>query len=187
MSNYLDSDMGTVDTWEYSSNALGLGIFTRDGSRLKNSVRYDLPTVVSGLTAAIQYGTKEDKTTASQDRETSVIGLGYENSGFFGKYAYIHQSKASSGATDSKGNYTQYSNKANDKHQLEVGYNANNLFVGLGYKQSKGGADVAGSDWASLVAASYNPAKLKATDNVKTVEYALTAGYSFGAITPKFT
>ncbi|VEB44509.1 Uncharacterised protein [Chromobacterium violaceum] len=46
VSNFLDSDMGTVDTWEYSSNDLGLGIFTRDATRLANSVRYDLPAVV---------------------------------------------------------------------------------------------------------------------------------------------
>ncbi|PRP70025.1 porin [Chromobacterium amazonense] len=175
VSNYLDSDMGVVDTWSYNNAALGLGIFTRDGDRLKNSVRYDLPTLVPGLTAAFQYGTKEDKTAATGDRETSIVGLGYENSGFFGKYAYIHQSKATTAA----------SYKANDKHQLEVGYNANNLFVGFGYKQSKGGADVVGSDWASLVAASIKAPKT--TDDVKAVEYALTAGYTFGAITPKFS
>ncbi|WP_046155635.1 porin [Chromobacterium vaccinii] len=175
VSNFLDSDMGTVDTWEYNSDALGLSIFTRDGVRLKNSVRYDLPTVVPGLTAAIQYGTKEDKTTGSQDRETSVVGLGYENSGFFGKYAYTHQSKAS----------TTNSYKANDKHRLEVGYNANNLFVGLGYQQEKGGYDVVG--WNNYVAASFTNVSIKPTDDVKTQEVALTAGYTFGAITPKFT
>ncbi|MEO4029478.1 porin [Chromobacterium vaccinii] len=193
VSNFLDSDMGTVDTWEYNSDALGLSIFTRDGVRLKNSVRYDLPAVVPGLTAAIQYGTKEDKTTGSQDRETSVVGLGYENSGFFGKYAYTHQSKASSGVNTpvtvlgvSTTVYTQTSYQANDKHRLEVGYNANNLFVGLGYQQEKGGYDIIGSSWAGLVGESA-PAGYKITDQVKTQEYALTAAYTFGAITPKFT
>ncbi|WP_225547403.1 porin [Chromobacterium violaceum] len=175
VSNFLDSDMGTVDTWEYKSDALGLGIFTRDATRLKNSVRYDLPTVVPGLTAALQYGVKENKAANTSDRETTVLGLGYENSGFFGKYAYTHESKASTG----------FSYKANDKHRLEVGYNANNLFVGLGYQQEKGGYDVVG--WTNYVAASVDTTKLKSTDDVKTQEVALTAAYTFGAITPKFT
>lgn len=184
VSNFLDSDMGTVDTWEYNSNALGLSMFTRDGTRLKNSVRYDLPTVVPGLTAALQYGVKETKGVANSDRETTVLGLGYENSGFFGKYAYTHQSKAVSSVT------TAYALKdtANDKHRLEVGYNANNLFVGFGYQQAKGGADVAGQDWFDLVktgmTASATP---DANGKVKTREYALTAAYTFGAITPKFS
>ncbi|WP_052717260.1 porin [Chromobacterium vaccinii] len=192
VSNFLDSDMGTVDTWEYKSDALGLGIFTRDGVRLKNSVRYDLPAVVPGLTAAIQYGTKEDKAAGTQSRETSVVGLGYENSGFFGKYAYIHESKASAGYTLSDV-YSQWSYKANDKHRLEVGYNANNLFVGLGYQQQKGGYDIVGSSWASVVNGYglkplFNAAGISTLNqDVKTQEYALTAAYTFGAITPKFT
>jgi predicted porin len=186
VSNYLDSDMGTVDVWTYNSNNLGLGIFTRDATRLKNSVRYDLPAIVPGLTAAIQYGTKEDKSANSQDREVSNIGLGYENSGFFGKYSYTHESKASSGYTVANV-YTQTSYQANDKHRLEVGYNANNLFVGFGYQQEKGGYDILGSGWANLYGG--NPILLgtAVTDQVKAQEYALTAAYTFGAITPKFT
>ncbi|KUM04498.1 porin [Chromobacterium subtsugae] len=162
ISNFGDSDMGTVDTWEYNTNTLGLGTFTRDNTRLKNSVRYDLPAVVPGLTAALQYGVKENKTAPTTDRETTVLGLGYENSGFFGKYSYTHESKVA---------------VSNDKHQLEVGYNANNLFVGLGYKQSKGDSSVV---WNNIVATA-------GTQKAKTQEYALTAGYTFGAITPKFT
>lgn len=209
VSNFLDSDMGTVDTWEYASNALGLGIFTRDATRLKNSVRYDLPAVVPGLTAALQYGTKETKGAASTSRETTQLGLGYENSGFFGKYAYTHESKAQSavgvitdgktvsfGSTDAT--HTALTNlqpndTANDKHRLEVGYNANNLFVGFAYQQAKGNYDVAGSDWLNLVnqnvaLSSVTGVKLANPDSkVKTKEYALTAAYTFGAITPKFT
>ncbi|VEB44510.1 Class 1 protein [Chromobacterium violaceum] len=121
-----------------------------------------------------------------------MIGLGYENSGFFGKYAYIHESKANAGYTLND-TYTQWSYKANDKHRLEVGYNANNLFVGLGYQQQKGGYDIVGSGWASVVNGyglkpAFNAAGISTLDQeVKTQEYALTAAYTFGAITPKFT
>ncbi|WP_047236738.1 porin [Chromobacterium subtsugae] len=209
VSNFLDSDMGTVDTWEYNSNALGLGIFTRDATRLKNSVRYDLPAVVPGLTAALQYGAKETKGQASADRETYNLGLGYENSGFFGKYNYSHESKAVSsvavvvdkatGKIESVGvvdaNHTAVASfaqndTANEKHRLEVGYNANNLFVGFGYQQAKGGLDVVGSAWGNQVIAGFavpNGQTISANGKVKTREYALTAGYTFGAITPKFT
>ncbi|UTH72682.1 porin [Chromobacterium sp. IIBBL 290-4] len=165
VSNYLDSDMGLVDAWSYNSQILGLGIFTRDATRLKNSVRYDLPAVVPGLTASLQYGTKEDKSAASQQHETSIVGLGYENSGFFGKYAYTHES--------------EIAGIANDKHRVEVGYNANNLFVGLGYQQEQGASSLAWNGFA--------PQTVVAGAKTKTSEYALTASYSFGAITPKFT
>lgn len=186
VSNFLDSDMGIVDSWEYSNNALGLGVFTRDGTRLKNSVRYDLPSI-AGFSAALQYGTKEAKGGLTNDRETSIIGLGYENSGFFGKYAYIHESKAVSKVASPITNVT-VNDSANDKHRLEVGYNANNLLVAFGYQQEKGGVDVVGSDWISYVKNAL-PAVNKpvAFDKVKTREYALTAAYTIGAFTPKFT
>lgn len=186
VSNYLDSDMGTVDVWQYNSDALGLSIFTRDGTRLKNSVRYDLPAVVPGLTASLQYGTKENKGAATVDRETSVVGIGYENSGFFGKYAYTHQSKAQATAGFVIGG-TAYTlnDSSNDKHRLEVGYNANNLYVGFGYQQEKGGLDIAG--WNKYLSNVYVPLSIQATDKAKTEEFALTAAYTIGAFTPKFT
>ncbi|MGR2679413.1 porin [Chromobacterium haemolyticum] len=207
VSNFLDSDMGIVDSWEYGSDALGLGIFTRDGSRLKNSVRYDLPSI-AGFSAALQYGTKEDKSKNTQARETTIVGLGYENSGFFGKYAYIHESKAQSAANvivDTTTGKAIVSDKAgagqvslgsfvnptsNDKHRLEVGYNANNLLVAFGYQQQKGGLDIVGSTWANQIINGANyPASsvIDANGKVKTREYALTAAYTIGAFTPKFT
>lgn len=207
VSNFLDSDMGIVDSWEYGSDALGLGVFTRDGTRLKNSIRYDLPSI-AGFSAALQYGTKEDKSANTQARETAIVGLGYENSGFFGKYAYIHESKAQSAANvivDTATGKATVSDKAgagqvslgsfvnstsNDKHRLEVGYNANNLLVAFGYQQQKGGLDIVGGTWANavingLVASDLN--NVGQNDKYKTREYSLTAAYTLGAFTPKFT
>ncbi|MBP4045237.1 porin [Chromobacterium violaceum] len=152
ISNFQDSDMGIVDAWEYKDAALGLKEFTRDADRLKNSVRYDLPAIVPGLTAALQYGAKEDKVNAT-DREIYGLGLGYENAGFFGKYAYSYEA--------------QQAKAHNDKHRLEVGYNANNLLVAFGYNQDE--------------------TKQDGVANLKTTDYALTGAYTFGAITPKLT
>lgn len=186
VSNFLDSDMGIVDSWEYSNNALGLGVFTRDGTRLKNSVRYDLPSI-AGFSAALQYGTKESKGGLTNDRETSIVGLGYENSGFFGKYAYIHESKAVSKVASPIANVT-VKDSANDKHRLEVGYNANNLLVAFGYQQAKGGVDVVGADWIGYVSKGLPAVATPiSVEKVKTREYALTAAYTIGAFTPKFT
>lgn len=186
VSNFLDSDMGIVDSWEYKNDALGLGVFTRDGTRLKNSIRYDLPSI-AGFSAALQYGTKEDKSTNTKARETSIVGLGYENSGFFGKYAYIHESKALvDGVKDSTGTSFSVNQTANDKHRLEVGYNANNLLVAFGYQQQKGGVDIVG--WSKYVTPGFViPANFDGNTKVKTREYALTAAYTLGAFTPKFT
>ncbi|MFB9157859.1 porin [Chromobacterium violaceum] len=164
ISNFQDSDMGIVDAWEYNNNALGLGQFTRDAARLKNSVRYDLPAIVPGLTAALQYGAKEDKATAS-DREIYGLGLGYENSGFFGKYAYTYEAQQPLTIVG-VGSFTA----DNNKHRLEVGYNANNLLVAFGYNQIDAKvANAAGSE------------------KTKSKDYALTAAYTLGAFTPKFT
>ncbi|MCD4505838.1 porin [Chromobacterium piscinae] len=164
ISNFQDSDMGIVDAWEYKNAALGLDRFTRDADRLKNSVRYDLPAIVPGLTAALQYGTKEDKAAAS-DREIYGLGLGYENSGFFGKYAYTYEAQQPL-VLPVIGTVTS----TNDKHRLEVGYNANNLLVAFGYNQVDG-----------------KLAQNNASEKVKAKDYALTAAYTLGAFTPKFT
>ncbi|WP_047248731.1 porin [Chromobacterium subtsugae] len=183
VSNFMDSDMGTVDVWEYSDNSLGLGLFTRDGNRLKNSVRYDLPSAVPGLTAALQYGAKENKagtidTTTNKlntDREVYSLGLGYENSGFFGKYSFQREGTAVTEGVKAL---------RNDKHRLEVGYNANNLYVGLGYQQEQGDDSIV---WSNTGFSYARPATAVASDKVKTQEIALTATYTFGAITPKFS
>ncbi|AXT45588.1 porin [Chromobacterium rhizoryzae] len=186
VSNFMDSDMGIVDSWEYRNDALGLGIFTRDGNRLKNSVRYDLPSI-AGFSAALQYGTKENKAGTADaitgkiqsDREVYNLGLGYENSGFFGKYSFQREGTAIIDSVNSR---------RNDKHRLEVGYNANNLLVAFGYQQEKGGLDVVkGSTWYDLVSKGLDLTNVDLTKDVKTREYALTAAYTIGAFTPKFT
>ncbi|OQS41223.1 porin [Chromobacterium haemolyticum] len=185
VSNFMDSDMGIVDSWEYRNDALGLGIFTRDGNRLKNSVRYDLPSI-AGFSAALQYGTKENKAGTADttgkvqsDREVYNLGLGYENSGFFGKYSFQREGTAIIDGNNSR---------RNDKHRLEVGYNANNLLVAFGYQQEKGGLDVVkGSTWYDLVNKGLDLTNVDLTQNVKTREYALTTAYTIGAFTPKFT
>lgn len=186
LANYGESDMAQVNPWESSSTALQLSAFTRDDGYVKNAVRFDTPEF-AGFKAAFLYGTKEDKrgfdSTANavqnNDRETYNLGLSYENSGFFGKYQFIHESPIVAGLN--------VNTKANNKHRIEAGYNANNIFVALGYRNDKGDVSVTPQ---YFLADKKLPAGTTAADlgsKFESQEYALTAGYQIGAFMPKFT
>lgn len=182
LSNFQDSDMGAVDAWEYNSSVLGLGVFTRDATRIKNAVRYDTPEL-GGFKGTVLYGVKEVKPnvgagTADSDRETYNVGLSYETGPFLAQYAYQHESPMTTGGK--KGS-------ANEQHRIELGYNANNLYVGFGAMYNKG--DVT-STAINALNSKYSFAGISGYDGSKkfeTLEYALTASYSLGAFTPKFT
>ncbi|OQS33550.1 porin [Chromobacterium haemolyticum] len=181
LANYGESDMAQVNPWESSSNALQLNAFTRGDGYVKNAVRFDTPEF-AGFKAAFLYGTKEDKrgfdasgnpnVVQNTDRETYNLGLSYENSGFFGKYQFIHESPIVAGLN--------LSSKANNKHRIEAGYNANNIFVALGYRNDKGDFSVTPFSFLSDSSAVNN-------SKYESQEYALTAGYQIGAFMPKFT
>lgn len=171
LSNFGDSDMGSHDFWEYDNEALGLGVFTRDNTRVKNAVRYDMPEI-AGVNAMFLYGTKEAKDANTEDRETYNLGLSYEYANFFGKYGYTHETAVKD-------------LRANDKHQVEVGYNANNLFVGLAYQNFQGDGSVVAA--SAITGVLPKGAVLPGTEKYESSEYALSAAYTMGAITPKIT
>lgn len=58
--------MDSLDPWEYSNNALGLGMFQRTGERIV-SVKYDSP-VWAGFSGNVQF--------TPRDNGTEVRGLG---------------------------------------------------------------------------------------------------------------
>jgi predicted porin len=189
LSNFGDSYLGSHDFWEYDNQALGLGVFTRDNTRVKNAVRYDMPEI-AGVNAMFLYGTKESKTVevanneggfkdkqVGTDRETYNLGLSYEYANFFGKYGYTREAAV------------EGENRANNKNQIEVGYNANNLFVGLAYQNFQGDSSVLAAreiDNATITAAQI-VAIGDASKKFESSEYALSAAYTMGAITPKIT
>ncbi|AUH50386.1 porin [Chromobacterium sp. ATCC 53434] len=180
LSTFSDSNMSVVNPWESASNALQLNAFTRDDVRVKNAIRFDTANY-NGFQAAFLYGTKEDKNDVVRadaalneaQRETYNLGLSYENSGFFGKYQYIHQTPMALVS----GVQTQ----ANDSHRLEAGYNANNLLVAVGYRNDRGDNTVTPLSFLAGVNVPVDGSKYKSQ------EYALTAAYTIGAFTPKFT
>ncbi|MFV2029278.1 trimeric porin PorB [Neisseria sp. S1] len=182
------NDMGTVDPWEYSNNALGLGMFTRTGKRV-TSVRYDSP-VFAGFSANVQYAPRDNKaivrgageTTGRADNASDTSsyygGLNYENAGFFAQYG-VGYKKSAYVTTDGK-------SKSGQAHRVEAGYDANNLFAALGYQYTNGW-DSAESYDAALSDKEYkvDNAKADKSAGVKTHEVAATAAYRFGNVTPR--
>lgn len=182
ISTQLD-DMGDVDPWEYSGDRtpeLGLNEFTRTGEKVL-SVRYDSPEV-AGFQANVQFTPRDSHIDGNKivavndgDREDGIfnagtnknvsayyLGLNYQNSGFFAKYGFGYKQAAFE---------LNGKDKAAAAHRLEAGYDANNLFVGVGVQYTDG--------WE----AAYN------TDNeaVKRTEVAVTGAYRLGNVTPKLT
>ena len=170
------NDMDTLDPWEYSNNALGLGVYTRTGERVV-SVRYDTPNF-AGFSANVQFTPRDNQSNTGRDdagrSDTSAYyaGLNYENSGFFAQY----------GAGYSPSSYTAQSgqSKSGQVHRLEGGYDANNLFVGVGVQYGKGWET--SNDY--MAALGYD-AGVGADTGVETTEAAVTAAYRFGNVTPR--
>ena len=170
------NDMDTLDPWEYSNNALGLGVYTRTGERVV-SVRYDTPNF-AGFSANVQFTPRDNQSNTGRDdagrSDTSAYyaGLNYENSGFFAQY----------GAGYSPSSYTALSgqSKSGQVHRLEGGYDANNLFVGVGVQYGKGWET--SNDY--MAALGYD-AGVGADTGVETTEAAVTAAYRFGNVTPR--
>ncbi|QEY25539.1 trimeric porin PorB [Neisseria zalophi] len=182
-------EMDTLDAWEYNNNALGLGVFTRHGSR-EVSARYDTP-VFGGFSANVQYVPRDnanpaDKYThAQKSREAYYGGLNYDNAGFFAQYGTGFKKNAYTNNAGTDGKYGQI-------HRLDVGYDANNLFAGIGAQYAKG-VDTEGSYMEALSNGALqnvtppNAPAPTASQALKTTEVAATAAYRFGNVTPRIS
>ena len=175
----LKDSSDSFDPWESSdanADALQLGKIKRVDTR-KVSVRYDTP-VFGGFSASVQYQPRDNANPsdkydhAVKSRESYDLGLNYENSGFFGRYAgsYAKRANLTSDYLDTfNGNTTLTPDvyKDHQAHRLTAGYDANNLMVAVvgqyeGFKE-----DVA-----------------NAKKNER-VEVGATAAYRFGNVTPR--
>ena len=205
MSTQLD-DMDKTDQWEYSNNALGLGIFTRTGQKVV-SVRYDSP-VFAGFSANVQFSPRDNKVNtvrgvenptsgrddAAKDNAAYYAGLNYENAGFFAQYGFGYRKAAY--VTDNN------HSKSGQAHRIEAGYDANNLFVSAGYQYTNGWdsvnsykATLTGDDSYKASPSEKWDAKKKTyvtvpgdkSAGLKTHEVAVSGAYKFGNVTPKVT
>ena len=189
--------MDSLDPWEYSNNALGLGVFQRTGERIV-SVKYDSP-VWAGFSGNVQFTPRDNGTDVrgegvttgradddhASDTSRYYAGLNYENAGFFARYGFGY--KKSAYVT------TAGESKSGQAHKVEGGYDANNLFVGLGYQYTNGWDSLDSYRNALGYAADatdypngYNSASDK-SNGVKAHEVATTVAYRFGNVVPRFS
>ena len=196
--------MDSLDPWEYENSALGLGMFQRTGERIV-SVKYDSP-VWAGFSGNVQFTPRDNGTEvrglgvnangdpinsstgrndAASDTSRYYAGLNYENAGFFARYGFGY--KKSAYVT------TGGESKTGQAHKVEGGYDANNLFVGLGYQYTNGWDSLDSYRNALGYAADaidypngYNSASDE-SNGVKAHEVATTVAYRFGNVVPRFS
>ena len=175
----LKNTSDSFDPWESgatNADALQLDKIKRVDTR-KVSVRYDTP-VLGGFSASVQYQPRDNANSsdkynhAVKSRASYDLGLNYENSGFFGRYAGSFAKRAvlsddhlkafNHERTLATGTY-----KDHQVHRLTAGYDANNLMV--------------------AVVGQYEGFKKDAANAKKNerTEVGATAAYRFGNVTPR--
>ena len=185
ISNAINANMDDVDAWEYNSDALGLGKFTRTDARYVG-IAYNSPNW-AGFDFSLLYSPRDNANGGDRKKEYAYeigsgdkysLGLNYKNSGFYVKYGMDYLKNSGLRV------YTDHDDlKDGQVHRLEGGYDANNWFVGLGYQFTKNTT----SHFSAL-----NNGNLSVGDHEVVLdnsgqEAALTVGYHFGNIFPKLS
>ena len=185
ISNAINANMDDVDAWEYNSDALGLGKFTRTDARYVG-IAYNSPNW-AGFDFSLLYSPRDNANGGDRKTEYAYeigsgdkysLGLNYKNSGFYVKYGMDYLKNSGLRV------YTDHDDlKDGQVHRLEGGYDANNWFVGLGYQFTKNTT----SHFSAL-----NNGNLSVGDHEVVLdnsgqEAALTVGYHFGNIFPKLS
>ena len=194
ISNAMNANMDVVDAWEYNNEALGLGKFTRTDARYVG-IAYDSPEW-AGFSFNVLYSPRDNVNGGDRNAEYArgigsgdkySAGLNYHNSGFYAKYGFDYLKNSAVKLDGLKSDL-----KDGQVHRVEGGYDANNLFVGVGYQYTKNTSSYfRGLNDLSIV----NPTtkeKLdvgdhKLTEDNQGQEAALTVGYHFGNIFPKIS
>ena len=191
VSDQFNENMETMDIWEYRTGAgaaaRGLATMTRFDGR-SQGVRYDSPNF-GGFDFNITHQLADSATEgafandAESQGQATIVGLNYENSGFFGKLGYGFY-KDVTVTTDKQGKVS-----ANDGHlvRVEGGYDANNLFVGLAYQYAKDMPAYSAWTGGDSVGTAILHGKTYAVGADSAHEAAVSVAYTMGAITPKFT
>ena len=194
ISNAMKANMDAVDPWEYNNQVLGLGKFTRTGARYVG-IAYNSPEF-AGFKLSALYSPRDNVNGGDRNAEYDhgigsgdkySVGVNYQNAGYFAKYGFDYLKNSAVKVDGLKKDM-----KDGQVHRIEGGYDANNLFVGVGYQYTKNTSSYfRGLNNLSIV----DPAtkeKLDVGDHRLTMdnqgqEAALTVGYYFGNIFPKIS
>ena len=194
ISNAMKANMDAVDPWEYNNQVLGLGKFTRTGARYVG-IAYNSPEF-AGFKLSALYSPRDNVNGGDRNAEYDhgigsgdkySVGVNYQNAGYFAKYGFDYLKNSAVKLDGLKSDL-----KDGQVHRVEGGYDANNLFVGVGYQYTKNTSSYfRGLNDLSIV----NPTtkeKLDVGDHRLTMdnqgqEAALTVGYYFGNIFPKIS
>ena len=185
VSDQFNENMETMDIWEYRTGAgaaaRGLATMTRFDGR-SQGIRYDSPNF-GGFDFNITHQFSDSAAEGRYDKpgkddygQSTIVGLNYENSGFFAQYGAGYSPSSYTTAPGANGGQS----KSGQVHRLEGGYDANNLFVGVGVQYGKGWET--SNDY--MAALGYD-AGVGADTGVETTEAAVTAAYRFGNVTPR--
>lgn len=194
ISNAMKANMDAVDPWEYNNQVLGLGKFTRTGARYVG-IAYNSPEF-AGFKLSALYSSRDNVNGGDRNAEYDhgigsgdkySVGVNYQNAGYFAKYGFDYLKNSAVKVDGLKKDM-----KDGQVHRIEGGYDANNLFVGVGYQYTKNTSSYfRGLNNLSIV----DPAtkeKVDVGDHHLTMdnqgqEAALTVGYYFGNIFPKLS
>ena len=187
ISNAINANMDDVDAWEYNSDALGLGKFTRTDARYVG-IAYNSPNW-AGFDFSLLYSPRDNANGGDRKKEYAYeigsgdkysLGLNYKNSGFYVKYGMDYLKNSGLRV------YTDHDDlKDGQVHRLEGGYDANNWFVGLGYQFTKNTTSHYSALNNDKYAVSVGDHKVVLENSGQ--EAALTVGYHFGNIFPKLS
>lgn len=150
---------GRLDEWEYSSDVVGLGHYTRDTDASKRAVAvsYTTPTV-AGFSATA-YVSPSDNNVVERDtargwinptttpptvlnanagRDAAIYGLGatYENSGFFADVAGGYVKNGANNGTIAAVSPT-VKEKEGYQAAANIGYENDQVLAGIGYNRTK--------------------------------------------------
>lgn len=194
ISNAINANMDDVDAWEYSSEALGLGKFTRTDARYVG-IAYDSPTW-AGFNFSFLYSPRDNANDGDRLKEYAAgigsgekysLGLNYANSGFYVKYGFDYLKNSGFKIDHIVGNDVFGEYKDGQVHRLEGGYDDNNWFVALGYQFTKNTTSHNSlvNEYAEKGLSSVGDHNVGVDNSGQ--EAALTVGYHFGNIFPKLS
>lgn len=136
---------GRLDEWEYSSDAAGLGIFTRSNDAVGRRVAIQYETPNMGGFSAKAYVSPSDNSPDKESRnderhlDRAVYGLGFTyDQGFFADVSGVY-------VKNGKNNMdTKADGKKKHAYQgvAQVGYNTDNMLFGVAYQQARNVDDV---------------------------------------------